>query len=224
MTSTLKLAGAALSFAFFSATALAQTAPKLPEDPGEYEFRANRVVRLSGEINRATAITVIQRLQYLDANNPDGKDITLLINSGGGDVEQGLAIYDTMRNLKSDVKTVCEGRAMSMAAVLLAAGAQGKRMSLPHCRIMLHQASAATSGKASDMVNQLGEITKMNEAMMDILSRHLDRDKADVTRAFQPDYFVNAIEAKMLGVIDSIQTPARASLPPGARPMPALPR
>lgn len=204
-----------------SHAASAPEAEEVPDDPVDYEFRIKRVVRLSGDITRASAVEVIQHLQYLDENNPDNRDITLIINSPGGEVEPGLAIYDTIRNLKSDVRTVCEGRAMSMAAVLLAAGTAGKRTSLADCSIMLHEISAGQEGKISNLAVQFKEIARLNGMMMDILSRHLNRKKEDVSSALSQDYYMNPEEARAIGVIDTIRNSPRAPLPPGTRPMPA---
>ncbi|QQG35259.1 MAG: ATP-dependent Clp protease proteolytic subunit [Micavibrio aeruginosavorus] len=220
---SIKKGAIALSLAFMVAAqagAAAPAVPAVPTDPADYEFRVGRVVRLTGAVDRDSAIQVIQRLKYLDENNPGKKDITLVINSGGGDVEQGMAIYDTIRTLRSDVSTVCEGRAMSMAAVLLAAGTPGKRKALPSCHIMLHQISASNSGKMSDMMLDHHEFMKMNEALMDTVSRHTNRLKADVKKALKDDYYLNPEAAREIGVIDEVVT-GRVPLPQeGARPMP----
>lgn len=217
MNSKMKMSVAALSLSFMS---MAQAADdKTPKDPEDYEFRVERVVRLSGSLTRDSAIEIIQKMKYLDKNNPDKRDITFIINSGGGDVEQGFAIYDTMRTLKSDVKTVCEGRAQSMAAFLLSVGTPGKRFSLPNCRMMFHQISASNSGKFTQMEIQHSEFAALNERMMDGLSRHLNRDKKDITKVFVQDYFVSGDKAVELGAIDAVIPPLRAALPEGARPL-----
>lgn len=217
---TIKKGAMALSLAFMAVAQAGAASTPPPTDPAEYEFRVGRVVRLTGEVSRSSAIHVIQRLKYLDENNPGKKDITLIINSGGGDVEQGMAIYDTIRNLRSDVATVCEGRAMSMAAVLLAAGAPGKRQSLPNCRIMLHQISASNSGKMSDMTLDHNEFMRLNETLMDTVSRHTDRLKPDVAKALKEDYYLSPQSAQDIGVIDMIIVPARPQPPEGRRGLP----
>lgn len=215
---------AALSLALFSA---AQAAPKEKSeaetitDPADYEFRVERIVRLNDDVNDTSALEVIRKLKYLDARNPDKKDITLIINSDGGHVTQGLAIYDTMRSLKSDVKTVCEGRAYSMGAFLVAAGTPGKRYALPNCRMMFHEMSAGNRGKNTDMKNYQVELDSLNDRMMDELSRFLNRRKGDLAKAFERDYYVDPEKAKELGAIDQILEPvARPRPPAGIRPLP----
>lgn len=214
---------AALSLALFSA---AHATPKEKSevekitDPADYEFRVGRVVRLNDDVNEKSALEVIQKLKYLDARNPNKEDITLIINSDGGSVNQGMAIYDTMRSLKSDVKTVCEGRAYSMGAYLVAAGTPGKRYALPSCRMMFHESSSGNRGKNADMKNYQVEFDSLNDRLMDDLSRFLNRRKGDLAKAFEKDYYVDPVKARELGAIDHVLEPARQSLPAGIRPLP----
>lgn len=213
---------AVLSLALFSA---AQAAPKEKSetekitDPDDYEFRVERIVRLNDDVNDKSALEVIRKLKYLDAHTPDKKDITLIINSDGGHVTQGLAIYDTMRSLKSDVRTVCEGRAYSMGAFLVAAGTPGKRYALPSCRMMFHEISAGNSGKYSDMNIYHKELGKQNDILMDDLSGFLNRRKDDLKRILAKDYYVDPAQAKELGAIDEILEPRKARRPAGTRPL-----
>lgn len=220
-----KIRAGALSLAFFFAgtaalanepqnmgsgpSAAKKAATTTFSTPEEYELKGERTVRLDDSVNRTTAVDLIRKLRFLDAHNPDNKEIVLVINSGGGNVDQGLAILDTLRNLKSDVRTVCEGRAMSMAAILLAAGTPGKRTSLPNCRIMFHQLSAGNSGTFSEMDNNHEQFAKMNENLMGIVSRLTNRTKADVTKALKQDVYFNPDQALDFGAIDSVVSPSR---------------
>lgn len=202
-----------------SAVAKDKTDAEKITDPDDYEFRVERVVRLNDDVNDKSALEVIRKLKYLDSHNPDKKDITLIINSDGGHVTQGLAIYDTMRSLKSDVKTVCEGRAYSMGAFLVAAGATGKRYSFPSCRMMFHEISAGNSGKYSDMKIYHAELGRQNDILMDHLSSFLNRSKDDLKKILSKDYYVDPVKAKDLGAIDEVLEPSKARRPAGTRPL-----
>lgn len=163
----------------------------------------DRIVFLGTEVNDQVANVLIAQMLFLESEDPD-KDINLYINSPGGSVSSGLAILDTMRFVKPDVSTLCVGMAASMAAVLLAAGAKGKRMSLPHSRMMLHQPSGGFGGQASDIEIHAREIIKikreLNEMLVDFTGQPLERIERDTDR----DYFLSAAEAKEYGLIDQV--------------------
>lgn len=163
----------------------------------------DRIVFLGSAIDDDVANLIIAQLLFLEAEDPE-RDINLYINSPGGVVSSGLAIYDTMQYIKCDVSTICIGEAASMGAVLLAAGKKGKRFTLPHSRIMIHQPSGGTQGQAKDIKIQAAEIL-MTKTMLDgILVKHtgqtLDKIEADTDR----DFFMSGDEAKGYGIIDEI--------------------
>ncbi len=162
-----------------------------------------RIIFLSGEINDTTADLLVAQLLFLEAENPD-KDIQLYINSPGGSVSAGLAIYDTMNYIKSDVSTICIGRAASMGAVLLAAGAEGKRFALPNVDIMIHQPLGGAQGQAADIKIQAEKILQIRELLNKILSdrtgQPLERIELDTDR----DYYLSAEEAVEYGLIDEV--------------------
>jgi ATP-dependent Clp protease protease subunit len=163
----------------------------------------DRIVFLGTEVNDAVANVIIAQMLFLESEDPD-KDINLYINSPGGAVSSGMAILDTMRFVKPDVSTLCIGMAASMGAVLLAAGAKGKRMSLPHSRIMLHQPSGGFGGQASDIEIHAREILKikaeLNQMLVEFTGQPLERIDKDTDR----DYFLTAQEAKEYGVLDQV--------------------
>lgn len=163
----------------------------------------DRIIFLGTEITDEVANLVIAQLLYLEAEGND-KDISLYINSPGGSITAGLAIYDTMQFITAPVTTICIGQAASMAAVLLAAGAPGKRFSLPSSRIILHQPFGEFQGQASDVAIQAKEILRMRETLNKILSRHtgqpLEKIQADVER----DFIMTAVQAREYGLIDQI--------------------
>ncbi|MBN2207594.1 MAG: ATP-dependent Clp protease proteolytic subunit [Candidatus Aminicenantes bacterium] len=163
----------------------------------------DHIVFIGTEINDDVANTVIAQLLYLEADNPD-KEIFLYINSPGGSVTAGLAIYDTMQYITSSISTICVGQAASMAAVLLAAGTPGKRYSLPNARVILHQPFGGFHGQASDVAIQAKEILRVRDDINAILNRHtrqpLDRLQADIER----DFIMTAAQAKDYGLIDHI--------------------
>src|ERR1700677_1359431 len=165
----------------------------------------DRIIMLGTPINDDVANAIIAQLLFLESEDPE-KDINLYVNSPGGVVTSGLGIYDTIQFMKAPVSTICVGQAASMGAVLLAAGAKGKRFALPNARIMIHQPSGGAQGQATDIEIQAREILKVRERLNKILADHtgqpLDRIVADGER----DYFMSAEEAKQYGLIDDILT------------------
>ena len=170
----------------------------------------DRIIFLGTAIDDVVANTVIAQLLFLDAEDPD-KDIYLYLNSPGGIVTAGLAIYDTMNYLKSPVSTICIGQAASMGALLLAAGTKGKRFSLPHARIMIHQPAGGFQGQATDIAIQAKEILKLKDTLNGILAKHtgqtIDKIAADTER----DFFMSGEDALGYGIIDEVITKVRSS-------------
>jgi len=163
----------------------------------------DRIIFLGTSINDEIANLIIAQILFLEAEDPD-KDISLYINSPGGVVTSGLAIYDTMQYVKPAVATICVGQAASMAAILLAAGAQGKRSALPHSRILLHQPMGGFQGQASDIDIQAREILRMKEEINNILVKHTGQDLEKITEDTDRDYFMNGAQAKEYGLVDAI--------------------
>jgi ATP-dependent Clp protease protease subunit len=164
----------------------------------------DRIVFLGTPINDDVANIVIAQLLFLDADNP-GRDINMYINSPGGSVSAGLAIYDTMQFLKSPVSTMCMGMAASMGAFLLAAGTPGKRLALPHSRIMIHQPSqSGGGGSASDIEIQAKEILYLKETMNDLFAKHTGRTVEQIERDTDRDRWMSAEESKQYGLVDTI--------------------
>lgn len=164
-----------------------------------------RIVFLSEEVNDVTASLVVAQLLFLEAEDPD-KDIRLYINSPGGSVSAGMAIYDTMQFVKCDVSTICIGLAASMGAFLLAAGAKGKRFALPNSEIMIHQPMGGARGQASDIQIQAEQIIKIKKTMNRILSERTGQPLEKVERDTDRDFFMSAKEAKEYGLIDEVIT------------------
>ncbi len=162
-----------------------------------------RIIFLGLPIDDTIANLVIAQLLFLEAENPD-KDIHLYINSPGGVVTSGLAIYDTMQFVKPDITTLCLGQAASMAAVLLAAGTKGKRFSLPHSRILLHQPIGGFQGQASDIDIHAKEILTLRERLNEILSRHTGQDVEKIRNDTDRDYFMSSEEAREYGIVDQV--------------------
>jgi ATP-dependent Clp protease protease subunit len=163
-----------------------------------------RVIFLVGEVNAQVANLLVAQMLFLESENPD-KDIHLYINSPGGSVTAGLAIYDTMQFVKPDVSTMCVGQAASMGALLLAAGAAGKRHSLPHSRIMIHQPWAGgISGQATDIEIHAREILAMRERLNEILARHTGKPIEEIARDTERDRFMSAADAKAYGLVDAV--------------------
>jgi len=163
----------------------------------------DRIVFLGTSINDEIANLIIAQILFLEAEDPD-KDISIYINSPGGVVTAGLAIYDTMQYVKPAIATICVGQAASMAAILLAAGAEGKRSALPHARILLHQPMGGFQGQASDIDIQAREILRMKEEINSILVKHTGQDIAKITEDTDRDYFMNGAQAKEYGLVDAI--------------------
>ena len=162
-----------------------------------------RVVFLVGEVNDQTANLVVAQLLFLESENPD-KDISLYINSPGGSVTAGMSIYDTMQFIKPDVSTMCLGFAASMGAFLLAAGAKGKRFSLPNSKIMIHQVLGGTQGQATDIEIHARDILRTKEHMNRILAERTGQPYEKVVRDTDRDYFMTADEAKDYGLVDQV--------------------
>ena len=169
---------------------------------------ADRIVFMGMEINDAVANFIIAQLLFLESEDPD-KDIQLYINTPGGSVTAGLAIYDTMQYIKPDIATLCLGQAASMGAVLMSAGTKGKRVALPYSRFLLHQPMGGAHGQASDIDIQAREIVRIGEMMDDILVRHTGQPLEVIRRDIDRDFFMGAKEAKEYGLIDEVLDPNR---------------
>ena len=163
----------------------------------------DRVVFIVGPINEQTANLVVAQLLFLESENPD-KDIALYINSPGGSVTAGMAIYDTMQYIKPDVSTICMGQAASMGALLLAAGAKNKRFALPHARIMIHQPLGGVQGQATDIDIQAREILRMREELNRILLHHTGQTMEKIQRDTDRDFFMTAEQAKEYKIVDEV--------------------
>ena len=163
----------------------------------------DRIIFLSEEVNDATASLVVAQMLYLEAQDPD-KDIQFYINSPGGSVTAGMAIYDTMQYIKCDVATITIGMAASMGAFLLSAGPKGKRMALPNAEIMIHQPSAGTQGQITDMAIHLKRLQVIKERMNKIMAENTGRSIEEVTAACERDNFMSAEEALAFGLIDKV--------------------
>lgn len=163
----------------------------------------DRIIFLGEEINDGMANTVIAQLLFLESEDPD-KDINVYINSPGGMVTSGLAIYDTMQYIKPDIVTICMGQASSMAALLLGGGAKGKRYALPNSRILIHQPLGGAHGQATDIDIHAKEILKTRQKLNDILSMHTGQDIKKVKKDTERDYFMSGEEAKEYGIIDKV--------------------
>ncbi|WP_424632568.1 ATP-dependent Clp endopeptidase proteolytic subunit ClpP [Borreliella lusitaniae] len=185
--------------------------PTVIEHTGNYErvfdiysrLLRERIIFLSGEINDSKADTVIAQLLFLESEDSN-KDIYLYLNSPGGSITAGLAIYDTMQYIKPDVRTICIGQAASMGAFLLASGAKGKRESLTYSRIMIHQPWGGISGQASDINIQANEILRLKKLIIDIMSNQIGVDKEKLALDMERDYFMTSNDALKYGLIDSI--------------------
>jgi len=162
-----------------------------------------RVIFLVGEVNDQVANLLVAQLLFLESENPD-KDIHFYINSPGGAVTAGLAIYDTMQFIKPDVSTMCIGQACSMGSLLLMAGAKGKRFSLPNSRIMIHQPSGGTQGQATDIEIQAREILYMRQRLNQIYVDHTGQPIEKIEQDMERDRFMNPIDAKVYGLIDEV--------------------
>ena len=165
----------------------------------------DRIVFLGEEVNATTASLVVAQLLYLEAQDPD-KDIQLYINSPGGSVTDGMAIYDTMQYVKCDVSTICIGMAASMGAFLLSSGAKGKRIALPNAEIMIHQPSAGTKGKVTDMEIDVEHFLRIKKNLNEILASNTGKTAEEVKAASERDHWMTADEAKDFGLVDKIIT------------------
>lgn len=163
----------------------------------------DRIVFLSEEVNDTTASLVVAQLLYLEAQDPD-KDIQLYINSPGGSITSGMAIYDTMQYVKCDVSTICIGLAASMGAFLLSAGAKGKRLILPNAEVMIHQPSGGSQGQATDIQIQAERILKMKKKLNLLLAENTGQTLEVIERDCERDHFMSAEEAREYGLIDKV--------------------
>ena len=163
----------------------------------------DRIIFLSEEVNDTTASLIVAQLLYLEAQDPD-KDIQFYINSPGGSVTAGMAIYDTMKYIKCDVATICVGMAASMGAFLLSAGTKGKRLALPNAEIMIHQPSAGTQGQITDMAIHMKRLQTIKERMNRIIAENTGRSIEEVTAACERDNFLSAEEALAFGLVDRV--------------------
>jgi ATP-dependent Clp protease, protease subunit len=164
-----------------------------------------RIIFLGTPIDDQIANLIIAQLIHLESEDPD-KDISIYINSPGGSVYAGLAVYDTMQYIKPDVQTVCVGIAMSMGAVLLGGGTPGKRMALPNSKILIHQVSSGFQGQATDIEIQAREVINIKRRLEEIIAFHTGQELEKVSRDMERDYFMTAQEAQEYGIIDTVQT------------------
>ena len=169
-----------------------------------------RIIFLGGPIDDSVANVVVAQMLFLESEDPD-KDIHLYINSPGGVVTAGLAIYDTMQYIKPDVSTICVGQAASMGSILLTAGAKGKRYALPHARIMIHQPLGGAQGQSTDIQIQAKEILRLREVGNNILAHHTGQDPEKINVDTERDNFMSAEEAKAYGLIDEVVTRPKAA-------------
>lgn len=163
----------------------------------------DRIVFIGSEINDAVANSVIAQLLFLEAENPE-KEISVYINSPGGNITSGLGVYDTMQFISSDISTICVGQAASMAAVLLAAGTEGKRYSLPNARIIIHQPYGGIKGQATDIEIKAKEILRMRENINNILTLHTKQLKKKIQEDVERDFIMTAPQAIEYGIVDKI--------------------
>jgi len=164
-----------------------------------------RIIFLGSDIDDTTADLVMAQLIFLEYEDAD-KDITIYINSPGGIVSSGLAIYDTIQYIKPDVSTICIGQAASMGAILLAAGTKGKRYALPHTRIMLHQPIGGAGGQTTDIAIHAREIVRVKATLNEILQKHTGQELSVIARDTDRNFFMSAVEAKNYGIVDEILT------------------
>jgi ATP-dependent Clp protease protease subunit len=165
----------------------------------------DRIIFMGEQVQDSMANTVIAQMLFLESEDPD-KDINLYINSPGGSVTAGLAIYDTMQYIRPDIATICMGQATSMGALLLAAGAKGKRYALPHARVMIHQPLGGVQGQATDIDIQAKEILKIKDLIHKILVKHTGQSSEKIRLDTERDYFMDAEEAMRYGIVDRIIT------------------
>ncbi len=168
----------------------------------------DRIIFVDGEINDASADLVVGQLLYLESENPD-KDINMYINSPGGSVTAGLAIYDTMQYVKCDIQTICMGQAASMGAILLAGGSIGKRYALPSSRVMIHQPWGGAQGQESDIAIQAKEIIRLKKLSIKYFASKTGKNENDVAKDMERDFYMSAEEAMEYGIIDHIMKSAK---------------
>ena len=168
----------------------------------------DRIVFLGGEIDDDSANLVVAQMLFLEMEDPD-QDIMLYINSPGGSITAGMAIYDTMHYVKCEVSTVCVGMAASMGAFLLAAGAKGKRKALPNAEVMIHQPLGGARGQATDIAIQAEQIMRVKRKMNELLAKHTGKPLKTIEKDVERDYYMNAEEAMKYGIIDEIIAPRR---------------
>jgi ATP-dependent Clp protease protease subunit len=180
---------------------------KTPQGERAYDIYSrllkDRIIMLNGEINDYTSNIIVSELLFLESENAE-KDIFIYINSPGGGITAGMAIYDTMQYIKCDVSTICLGTAASMGAILLAAGTKGKRYSLPNSRIMIHQPLGGFHGQATEIEIHAKEILRLKRIVNDILAKHTGKRIKTIERDTERDYFMNAQEALKYGLIDKV--------------------
>ena len=165
----------------------------------------DRIIFMGEQVTDDMANIIIAQFLFLESEDPD-KDINLYINSPGGSITAGLAIYDTMQYVKSDITTICTGQASSMAALLLAAGAKDKRFALPHSRIMIHQPMGATQGQATDIDIQAKEIMRLKQAINELFARHTNQEIKKIRNDTERDFFMSGQEALEYGIVDKVIT------------------
>jgi ATP-dependent Clp protease protease subunit len=170
-----------------------------------------RIIFVVGPIDDNVANLIVAQLLFAESENAD-KDVQLYINSPGGSVTAGLAIYDTMQFINCDVSTLCIGQAASMGALLLAGGAKGKRFCLPNSRVMIHQPSGGSQGQASDIEIQAKEILYLRERMNEILAQHTEKSVEQISNDTERDFFMTPTDAASYGIIDKVQEPRSAAL------------
>ena len=163
----------------------------------------DRIIFLGTEINDDIANVIVAQLLFLESEDPE-KDVNMYINSPGGSVSAGLAIFDTMQYVRCPITTICVGQAASMGAVLLAAGSAGKRKALPHARVMIHQPLGGARGQAADIEIQAKEILRIKQILNEILSKHSGQSLDKILKDSDRDYFMSAIQAKEYGLIDDV--------------------
>ncbi len=180
---------------------------KTPQGERAYDIYSrllkDRIVMLNGEIDDYLSNIIVSELLFLESEDPD-KDIFLYINSPGGSITAGLAIYDTMQYIKCDVSTICLGTAASMGAVILAAGAKGKRYSLPHSRIMIHQPLGGISGQATEIEIHAKEILRLRKLINEIMAKHTGKRVKTIEKDTERDKFMDAHEAQRYGIVDKV--------------------
>src|SRR5574344_2087985 len=169
-----------------------------------------RIIFVDGEIRDETADLVVAQLLFLESENPE-KDISMYINSPGGSVTAGLAIYDTMQYVRCDINTFCMGQAASMGAILLAGGTQGKRKALPSSRVMIHQPWGGAEGQESDIAIQAKEIVRLKKLTIKYFAQNTNKSEEQVGKDMERDFYMSAEEAKAYGIVDTILVPASAS-------------